>query len=106
MHYRDGKEAKIGDVVKGTGYNVKGVIVGTVVELTPGTDSCNIRVAHPQLCRLAESVPWPNHELFPRSPDKHYLTNEGGVCGTVALDVEYGQCDAFELVHRPEADGQ
>jgi len=28
----------------GTGYNIKGVIAGVVAGLTPGADSCNVRI--------------------------------------------------------------
>jgi hypothetical protein len=44
MHYKNGREAKVGDPVIGTGYNIKGVIAGIVAGLTPGSDTCNIRV--------------------------------------------------------------
>lgn len=79
MHYRNGQEAKLGDHVRGTGYNVKGadgqpaVISGVVIGLTPGTDTCNIRVAH--------ATP-PHDSMLPGLP--------------VTLGVEYGQCDHFD----------
>src|SRR4051794_27523083 len=50
-HYADGTEAKLGDRVRGTGYNLKdsankplefeGIVVGVV----PNSEACNIRVA-------------------------------------------------------------
>jgi hypothetical protein len=48
-HYRDGTEAKVGDLVKGRGYNVKHEIVGKVVNVRPGPDAqngCTLSVAH------------------------------------------------------------
>jgi hypothetical protein len=45
-HYQDGTQAKTGDLVVGKTYNMDGrTIVGTVLEVIPGTDSCNLRVA-------------------------------------------------------------
>ena len=43
-HYKDGTEAKLMDVVKGKPYNTPHEIVGVVVGITPGADSCNLRV--------------------------------------------------------------
>lgn len=43
MHYKDGTEARVGDIVRGRGYNLKYDIVGPVTELLKG-DTCNIRV--------------------------------------------------------------
>jgi hypothetical protein len=40
MHYRDGKEAKVGDIVKGTLGGRRGA--GEVLQLFPGADTCNI----------------------------------------------------------------
>jgi hypothetical protein len=45
MHYKNGREAKVGDPVIGTAYNTKGVIVGRMVSITPGSASCNCTVA-------------------------------------------------------------
>src|SRR3972149_6934345 len=46
MHYKSGEEARLGDIVRGIGYNVKREIEGIVVGLTPGADTCNLQVAH------------------------------------------------------------
>jgi hypothetical protein len=45
MHYKNGREAKVGDTVIGTTYNRKGIQVGSLVGITPGATSCNARVA-------------------------------------------------------------
>lgn len=51
-HYANGREAKVGDVVVGRGYNVKGSdgtlreITGLVVSVTPGSASCNVQILH------------------------------------------------------------
>jgi hypothetical protein len=44
-HYKDGTPAEVGDFVKGKPYNTGHEIVGTVVQITEGTDSCNCIVA-------------------------------------------------------------
>lgn len=44
-HYADGTEAKVGDLVKGKGYNVPHEIIGRVVNVRPGA-SCTLSVAH------------------------------------------------------------
>lgn len=52
-HYKDGTEAKVGDQVTGKLYNTTGIRAGTVVSITPGSDSCNAQVAY------VEAVPMP-----------------------------------------------
>jgi hypothetical protein len=44
MHYKNGREAKIGDKVFVPGYNGNAVI-GILYDATPGNDFCNGRVA-------------------------------------------------------------
>jgi hypothetical protein len=44
-HYADGTEAKVGDLVRGHGHNVKHEIIGRVVNVRPG-ESCTLSVAH------------------------------------------------------------
>jgi hypothetical protein len=41
MHYKNGRLAKIGDIAVGTTYNRKGVQVGVITSITPGTETCN-----------------------------------------------------------------
>lgn len=45
-HYKNGTEAKVGDLVRGYGYNVKHEIIGKVVQVTADSDACNVAVAH------------------------------------------------------------
>lgn len=103
MHYKDGTPAQIGDYVKGTGYNLKTqdgklkVFVGRVVGLTPGSASCNIQVAHLQAIAFNTGAERPATSFFiPKG-----VVSQDGTFGVIA-DREYGQCDAFELVHRDE----
>jgi len=101
MHYRDGTEARVGDLVRGKGYNVKGPdgelleIQGVVVGLTPGTDTCNLRVAHPEVRRSSDGV---EVDLYP-GPSSQRCVALGGLA-VVRLSTEYGQADHFDLVRR------
>lgn len=72
-HYASGDEAKIGDMVKGRGYNVKYEIVGMVTHVTPHSESCNIQVAH----------------VIRKDRDGHPIAD---------IDIEYGETKAFEKV--------
>lgn len=44
MHYKNGREAKVGDPVVGTCFNTPHKVAGTLVSLTPGTDACSAMV--------------------------------------------------------------
>lgn len=44
-HYKDGTEAKVGDIIKGKPYNTPHEVVGVVVRVTPDSESCNLVVA-------------------------------------------------------------
>ena len=90
MHYSNGREAKIGDLVKGKGYNLKHELVGIVVQLKPGTATCNITIAtvgkHPEYGTQGKLA--------------LTLINDGTVqqyssFWTPDVIVEYGQTDAF-----------
>lgn len=106
-HYRDGTPAQVGDQVKGTGYNVKDadgkpkVIFGTVVGVTPGSTACNIQVAHVVAlpCRVKD-LSTLNGRLY-HQVGVIGCGPEGGTddkrCGAI-VELEYGQCDAFEKV--------
>lgn len=43
-HYSDGPEAKIADFVIGKPSGYLCQVIGVVVEITPNTDTCNLRV--------------------------------------------------------------
>lgn len=85
-HDCKGRLVEVGDIVKGKGYNVKHEIIGPVVSVTHGIDTCNIQVAYPVLHR-----------------DAHF-TGYGYVrAGSVLqASVEYGQADAFEILEKED----
>ena len=89
-HYKDGTEAKLGDVVKGKGYNLKHEITGVVVAIKAGP-TCNLTVATvardehttvriEAVIRDGKVEPIENHAL------------------RVEPTWEYGQADAFEKI--------
>lgn len=105
MHYKDGTEAKVGDLVKGTAYNTKDakgqprVIVGTMLQITPGSDTCNCVVG------FVEHEPATVDNMMKRASYGESVVarrlNDGPVF--VVAKTDYSECKAFELVHRPEA---
>jgi len=44
-HDCKGRLIEVGDVVRGTGYNLKHQITGAVVGVTPGAEACNVSIA-------------------------------------------------------------
>ncbi len=45
MHYKDGTEAKVGDLVWGTTHGGVDPVAGYVLTLQPGSDTCNMNLA-------------------------------------------------------------
>ena len=62
-HFKDGTEAKVGDLIKGTGYNIKdasgklAVIVGTLARITPNSDTCNLVILTTIAEKLEKEIP-------------------------------------------------
>lgn len=82
MHYKDGTEAKVGDVVKGQGYNIKHDVVGIVLALK-NEETCNITVS------AFDGLDQEKLEAF----NYHEAAK---------LTTEYGEAKAFDLVYRKE----
>jgi hypothetical protein len=103
MHYADGTEAKVGDLVKGTCYNTKDaagkprVVVGEMIQITPGSDVCNCIVAFVEhkeatIDNLAGHYGGGSPTLVNLNAGRRFLTPKH----------DYSECKAFTLVHRPE----
>lgn len=93
MHYKNGREAHVGDPVVGVGYNHKEMIAGTLVGITPGATSCNCRV----LINTTYAV-----EKSPRETALFVCQSmEGGSPVLVQQQTEYSQCDF--LMHATDA---
>lgn len=111
MHYKDGTEAFIGDIVKGIPYNTKGeAIVGELVQVTPDSASCNCIVAFmrtkpsPVSILALDQATGNNRKMvdFIRRPEGGIVSPDAKQEELLLLtDYDYGQCDHFELVHRP-----
>lgn len=84
-HYKDGTLAKVGDIVKGKGYNVKdengelAEITGVVINVNEGATVCNVTLL----------IPGNSIGTFTAS-------NEYGAL--ISGKIEYGQTDHFEKV--------
>ena len=113
-HYKDGTEAKVGDLIKGTGYNIKDangkptVIVGTLARITPDSDSCNLIILTTVAQRLDKDDPSFPHRV--NEADRIMNNYPGGIVGNtqpmnelwaVTTKEEYGAIKDFELIHRP-----
>lgn len=96
-HYADGTPAKVGDVVKGKGYNLKGPdgqlreIVGNVVGIVPDSGSCNIRV----VVQNQSTVPF---DLVKPAGTYEYVHEHGQPKQLLSPELEYGQCDHFQKI--------
>ncbi len=110
-HYRDGTEARVGDIARGRGYNVHDYDVqGVVLKVTPG-DACNLIIGIPMTTKL-----WAQVAVATEPSDLRYVSGllsaafeeqkEGMPASTyhqyrAQLGFEYGAVQDFELVHRP-----
>lgn len=106
-HYRDGTEARIGDIVRGSTYNHKGRIVGTLVSVTPGSETCNCTVAFASLVALP-ALPtgaanplgsW--YGVFTALGCNPPIIHQGGNASAIVGAYDYGEVRALELVERP-----
>jgi hypothetical protein len=112
-HYADGTPAMVGDVVKGKGYNVCDAggqlkeFVGTVIGIVSGSQSCNVQVAHV----VTKEV---DNQFAAWSQAYDFFAEKGVTgCGLdggrdnirimARVSLEYGQCDHFTLLHRPQS---
>ncbi len=85
-HYKDGTTARLGDIVRGKGYNIPHEIIGPVVRIEAGSDQCNITVA------VAHAAP------IAQAGGAGVLYRNGADLFLIRADVEYGQTDAFERI--------
>ncbi len=93
MHYSNGRAAKVGDLVRGKGYNFKHEIIGILISAKPAESACNCSVA----CFGIRSD-WP--QVFAKASAAPNIEGTGWMLvggGQVEAQstVEYGQLDAF-----------
>jgi len=87
MHYKDGTIATIGDVVKGKPYNTDREVVGVMISITSGSDSCNCKVAFLEVVSLDKAG---YNCLY-----DHVTRNAQGELVVIRLKDDYGQCSDF-----------
>ena len=100
MHYKNGRAAKAGDLVKGKGYNIKHEIVGLLIQASPSATACNCQVA--TVTKGSQVL----HNAFaeaykPTDPQDNRLFFAGmqpPSFHSVVATVEYGQLDAFVAI--------
>lgn len=100
MHYKDGTEAQVGDYVKGVPYNTGGeVVVGRITHLTAGTDSCNLQLLYVEE-QITDRYGWFT-AFYTATGVSQLGSYDPSPVRPFILKLDYGQCNHFELVHRP-----
>ncbi len=88
MHYKNGREAKVGDLVIGKTYNTGGkTITGTLISLTPGPDSCS--------CEVGYLAVQPAENALERNPVRICGSEKHGSDGprvVTSFKVDYSEC--------------
>jgi hypothetical protein len=94
-HYSDGETlAKTGDLVVGKTYNLHGrTIAGTVLEVIPGTDSCNLRVAFADVSLRPDGTVG-DHGIVYHPSDSRLVRS------IIKSGYDYGETKAFKLLER------
>lgn len=101
MHYANGRAAKIGDLVRGKGYNLKHEFTGVIIQANPTGTACN--------CQIATIAPPPSIDAKRNMGSSFFGTLQATKDGTgwelVASHpnviwhcTEYGQLDAFVAI--------
>lgn len=86
MPYKNGREARIGDLVRGRGYNVKHEIIGRLITAQPQNKACNCTVAY---VGVNSDVKFSSY-IAPENSD--WLASSSV---QVIASLEYGQLDGF-----------
>jgi len=86
MHYKDGTPAAIGDVVKGKPYNTPNEVVGTMVYIKAGLETCNCRVAFLELVEVINVL---DHQQLIA------IKGADGISRAIITRIDYGQCSDF-----------
>ena len=95
MHYKNGREAKVGDLVRGRGYNVKHEIIGRLITAQPRASACNCTVA---FVGVNSGVRFTAY-LAPENGD--WLSSSDV---QVTASLEYGQLDTFVAIDPDSGD--
>lgn len=91
-HYKDGTEVQLGDVARGKPYNTDHEVTGVVIGITPGSDTCNLRIAFARPSKVGPTIGGVAHA---------FSDGMGAAPVLVDLERDFGETGDFELVHRP-----
>jgi hypothetical protein len=73
-HYKDIREARVGDSVQGVTNNLGGrTVVGTILSLTPGSESANCQVGFLDTVLAKEFTGWQAGALFRNQSGELYM---------------------------------
>ena len=89
MHYKNGREAIVGDRVIGRTYNQKDVVVGTLLSITPGAASCNCMVGYIKVRELP-ITPGGLQVVKVMGTENHGFS---GKWSALVYEEDYTQCD-------------
>lgn len=99
MHYKNGREANVGDLVRGKGYNFKHEIVGILIEAHPEATTCNCTIACIAIGKnfpleMAGAVAFSEDgklKVWDRLPEVKPRNEYGQLDAFVAIDPETGE---------------
>ena len=107
-HYKDGTPAEVGDFVKGKPYTTDHEIVGTLMQITEGTDVCNciVAFAEPKVTEIPvqdfyqAGLPVPSHVRRVVGGRIPVGSNGVGPCETILIlpKTDYGEVKAFTKI--------
>jgi hypothetical protein len=86
MHYKNDREAHVGDPVVGKGYNY-GNVAGILLSITPGSATCNCIVG------CLKTVPMEKHFGLLVALKRDTNGGQEGNINAVVYQEEYSQCD-------------
>jgi len=98
MHYKNGRAAKAGDLVRGKGYNIKHEIVGVLIYANPGSSACNCQVATVSTRSAVKCYAYPVEEPTASGELVFGQKFPNASYAGVEATLEYGQLDAFEAI--------
>lgn len=96
MHYKNGRTAKAGDLVRGMGYNIKHEIVGLLICAQPANSACNCQVATVTTSSQVLFAGYPGPDAT--SLENAKFTVSSNAPSYVLATIEYGQLDAFVAI--------
>lgn len=99
MHYANGREAKVGDLVRGKGYNLKHEFTGILLTAQPENSACNCTVATVTEKSLFLMGCYNGPNSFREAVEKGWALPM-----RVEATLEYGQLDAFVAIDPENGD--